>query len=324
MKEEENFTMKRKSCFPVGNNGIDDDVSRSFRKVQPAHYIFKIESFSTLWETNTEKYESDEFESGGYKWKLCLYPNGNTKRNVNDHISLSLLISDTKDFPLVWELNVEFKLFIFNHIKGEYLTVQDGDGRISRFHGMKTELGFDQFLSLETFKDSSHGFLVDDCCLFGAEVFVIKYTGRGECLSMIKEPKANFHTWKVQNFSTITEASVSSEVFKIGERKWALCLYPKGNDNGKSSSLSLCLKVFDCAKLGRLYAKFKLVIRDQLQSKHVEKQGARWYSASAYNWGYSSFMLLNDLNDKSKGFIVNDTLIVEVEILVMSVIKNFT
>lgn len=46
-----------------------------------------------------------------------------------------------------------------------------------------------------------------------------------------------------------------------------------------------------------------------------------WYCASRENWGYSSFMLLSDLNDKSKGFILKDTLIIEVEILVMSVVK---
>jgi len=32
------------------------------------HYTLKIESFSLLLKTKVEKYESDVFEAGGYKW----------------------------------------------------------------------------------------------------------------------------------------------------------------------------------------------------------------------------------------------------------------
>lgn len=35
-------------------------------------------------------------------------------------------------------------------------------------------------------------------------------------------------------------------------------------------------------------------------------------------------MLLSDLNDRSKGFKLKDTLIVEVEVLVMSVVKHLS
>uniref|UniRef100_A0A5B7ADG4 MATH domain-containing protein n=1 Tax=Davidia involucrata TaxID=16924 RepID=A0A5B7ADG4_DAVIN len=310
---------------PVNNGAVD--VSRSLREVQPAHYLFKIESFSILLETNIEEFESDDFEAGGYKWKLRFYPNGNKKRNVNGHISLYLVISDTKTLPRGWEVNIQFKLFVFDHIRDKYLTVQDGDGSIRRFHGMKTEWGFDQLLSLDTFKDASNGYFLDDSCVFGAEVFVIKYAGRGECLSMIKQPNGNIYTWKVRNFAAVSNESLYSEEFITGERKWKLMVYPKGNANEKGKSLSLFLGVADCATLPlnwKLYAQYKLRIKDQVNSKHLEKQASHWFTASMIDWGYSSFMLLSDLNDKSRGFIVDNTLIVEVEISVMSVIKNFT
>lgn len=48
-------------------------VLRTIRDAQPAHYLFKIESFSILSEEKIEKYESDDFEVGGYKWYLLFY-----------------------------------------------------------------------------------------------------------------------------------------------------------------------------------------------------------------------------------------------------------
>ncbi|WJZ84068.1 hypothetical protein VitviT2T_003693 [Vitis vinifera] len=79
---------------------------------------------SVLLDTSIEKYESGSFEVGGYKWRLCLYPNGNKKSDGDGHISLYLVISDTQNLPLGWEVTVSFKLFVFNHIHEEYLTVQ--------------------------------------------------------------------------------------------------------------------------------------------------------------------------------------------------------
>ncbi|KAA8545756.1 hypothetical protein F0562_020793 [Nyssa sinensis] len=301
------------------------DVSRTFREIQPAHYLFKIESFSLLLETNTEKYESDEFEAGGYKWRLHFYPNGNKKRNVIDSISLYLVITDTKNLPQLWEVNVQFKFFVFDHIRDKYLTVQDADGMIRRFHGAKTEWGFDEFLSLKTFKTDSNGYLLDDSCVL-AKVFVIKYGGKGECLSMIKEPQDNIYTWKIDNFSAITQESLFSETFNMGEQKWKLLLYPRGNVLGKGKSLSLFLEAADeeTRPLNwKLYAKYKLRIIDQINAKHFEKQGGDWFSDSNNSGGFWSFMLLSDLHG-GWGFIVKNTLIVEVEILIMSSIKNLT
>ncbi|KAA8545761.1 hypothetical protein F0562_020788 [Nyssa sinensis] len=299
--------MAKNSCraiVPFENNDIDGEVSRSLRAVRPAHYLLNIQSFSTFYETDIENYETGDFEAGGYKWKLCLYPNGNKKRNVNDHISLYLVISDTKNLPHGWEVNIQFKFFVFDHIKDKYLTVQDGGGRVRRFHAIKTEWGFDQFLSLDTFKNVSNGYLCDDSCILGAEVFVIHYAGEGECLSLIKAPAGNIYTWKVHNFSALSKEELSSEEFKTGKGKWydfffvflefccsqlksiiyvasrnelrTLTLYPKGTASVEGESLSLFLSIADSATLPlnrKIYAKYKLRIRDQLNNKHKEREG---------------------------------------------------
>ncbi|KAK7841564.1 ubiquitin carboxyl-terminal hydrolase 12 [Quercus suber] len=46
-----------------------------------------------------------------------------------------------------------------------------------------------------------------------------------------------------------------------------------------------------------------------------------WFSASCNDWGFSQLLSRKDLEDASKGFLVEDTLIVEAEIMVMSTVK---
>ena len=48
-----------------------------------------------------------------------------------------------------------------------------------------------------------------------------------------------------------------------------------------------------------------------------------WFSKSVKDRGFSQFLLLENLNDALKGFLVNDTLIVEAEIMAVSNIKLF-
>ncbi|XP_058189547.1 serine carboxypeptidase-like 1 [Rhododendron vialii] len=84
---------------------------------------------------------------------------------------------------------------------------------------MNTEWGFDELLSLDTLNDASNGYLVDDCCVFGAEVFVLKCNGQGECRSMMKDPMNNIYTWKVNKLSPAGNI-VFSDQFVVGENAW--------------------------------------------------------------------------------------------------------
>ena len=85
---------------------------------------------------------------------------------------------------------------------------------------MKTKWGIPKFIDLNTFNNRSNGYLVNGTCTFGAEVFVVKNTFEGECLSMIEEPITCTHTWKVDSFSTKTLVRYESEVFVGGDYKW--------------------------------------------------------------------------------------------------------
>ncbi|XAR69321.1 Ubiquitinyl hydrolase 1 [Bertholletia excelsa] len=238
--------MEEKSCHPLPVDiGSSGKISRSLRDIPPAHYTLKIESFSQLSEmlsdTKAHNYVSEVFEASGYKWKLSLYPKGDKERNGEGHISLYLVIAETKDLPLGWEVNVNFKLFLFDQIQDKYMAIQDADGKVKRFHEMKTEWGFAQLVPLSVFNDANNGYLICDTCVFGVEIFAINYSGKGECISNVVGLEST-HTWKISNFSALGDVCHKSDVFTIGNHNWELRLYPKGNLHGKKeNSLSLYL-----------------------------------------------------------------------------------
>ncbi|KAE8056851.1 hypothetical protein FH972_013587 [Carpinus fangiana] len=148
---------------------------RSTRDLPAPHYTFQIKNFSLLLRMKKKKCHSGQFEVDGYQWRLVLYPNGRKNSNGKGHISLYLEIADTKDFPHGWEVNVNIiRFFVFDQIRDKYLIIQDANGRVKHFHNLKTEWGFAQLLSHDSLNDSSNGYLFDDTCVFGVEVFVIK------------------------------------------------------------------------------------------------------------------------------------------------------
>ncbi|KAE8721254.1 dnaJ protein-like protein 2-like [Hibiscus syriacus] len=301
-------------------------MERCTREIPPAHYSFKIEGFSLLSDTKVEKIESGIFEAGGYKWRMVLYPNGNAKSNGKDFISLYLAIEETKSLPQRWEVNAEFKLFVFDQKENNYLTVQDsGDKRIKRFHEMKTEWGFSKLISLETLKNTSnYGYLCNGSCEFGAEIFVIKPCGKSECLSMIKNPDRSTLTWNLEKFSTLKETSYLSKPFTVGGRKWNLRVYPEGNGDTKGDWLSVYIILSDSDNLppkGTVYAQYTIRVLDQRRDQHAQKSGKKWFSVANKSWGYD-VVRLGDLHEKSKGFVMNDTLIIEAKITLISVTKS--
>ncbi|XP_042504349.1 uncharacterized protein LOC122081331 isoform X2 [Macadamia integrifolia] len=161
----------------------DGGLSRSTRDEQPTHYTFKITQFSLFSEQSEERCYSQAFQAGGYIWKLVLYPNGNDK-GKGHHLSLYLQIGYSVLLPLGWEVQAVFRLFAFDQIRGRYLMLEETQGK--RFHAMKTVWGSDEFIPLRVFKNQSYGYLVNDTCVFGAEVFIIgeSRSGQNECLCL--------------------------------------------------------------------------------------------------------------------------------------------
>ena len=96
----------------------------------------------------------------------------------------------------------------------------DANDKIWRFRDTKTEWGFTELLSLDTFKEGSKGYLVDDSCVFGVEVFVVKYDVKGESISLIDNPSSTQSYLWVPREKLSSREEVFSKEFVCGGYNW--------------------------------------------------------------------------------------------------------
>lgn len=288
------------------------------RDATPSHYLFKIESFSLLSKASIEKLILDNFEAGGYKWNLSIHLTGNKSLNVTDHISIYVELAETSSLPTGWEVNAIINFFIFNQVLDKYFGLQDV--RVKHFHAMKSKYGVAKFIDLKTFANPINGYLINDACVFGAEVFVVKNTFKGERLSMMRDPPTYYHTWKVSNFSSLLDDFYESESF--GCYKWKILLYPNGNTEGKGNCISLFLDVCRSSipPNTKLLTKFILCVEDQMNGKNIESKGECLYTPTNRAFGGRKFMTLAKLKDPKEGYLVDDSCIIRAEVTLHGVV----
>ncbi|KAL8264647.1 hypothetical protein R6Q59_022777 [Mikania micrantha] len=234
--------------------------------------------------------------------RLDIHPNN------DDHISLHVVICDTGSDSKGWEVCVDVSFFVYDHTQNNYVTFQDVNGHRTRFHMKKTTWGFDKLISTESFMESENGYLFNDSCVFGAEIFEVpQFTRLDRCLLMTKPlPTMNIFTWTIKIFSSLTEEKLRSDAFKIGKVKWNLSLYPKGSGLGKGTHLSIFLGVHDAMSLPngwKVFADCKFWIKNHFNN---------WF-CNSNSTGFPTFMLLSKLIDGKNVFLLNDSLIVEVD-----------
>ncbi|KAK9934084.1 hypothetical protein M0R45_021241 [Rubus argutus] len=144
-----------------------------------------------------------------------------------------------------WEICVDFRLFLLDQKKGKYLVLEDAFAKENCFHGeMLRSPGFDNLMSLEEFTDASNGYVVDDTCVFGAEV---------------------------EQFSKLKAEYYVSKTFNAGDQKWQILLYPKGYGEGNGTHLSIFLSLADwkpTPPVSKIFAVFSLSIVDQKHADH--------------------------------------------------------
>ncbi|KAL2534874.1 TRAF-like family protein [Abeliophyllum distichum] len=296
-----------------------DGISRSVSDTPPNHYTMKIQLFSQLAKNKIETYQSSDFEAGGYKWKLVVYPNGNKDKGITDHISLYLAMTQVDSLNPGWEIRTVFRLYLLDQNKDNYFTLGDTAGK--RFHRMKFEWGFDKFVPLTLFNDPAKGFLVNDTCVFGAEVYVTqeKHTGKGEILSMIKDAISYKHTWRIDNFSSLKDECLNSIPFNAADQTWKIQVYPKGKGSGIGTYMSIFLALAEPEKLSsttKIYAEFTLRILDQINGKHYFGTANYWFSASNNVRGWPRFVSLPYFNMPQGGLQFKNICIVEAEVTV--------
>ncbi|KAL3623689.1 hypothetical protein CASFOL_032505 [Castilleja foliolosa] len=292
------------------------------RVVSPANFLLKIDSFSLLHKHGIYELKTKEFKSGDYKWRLVIYPNG---KDEEGYISIYLAIADKSALPSTWEVNATFSICLFNHISDNY---RYSIGSAVRFHALKPEWGFKKFISKKNLTDLSKGYLVDDKCVFGAEIFVNEHKTVTQSLSLNSVYTDPYkREFKISNFSILKEKWVS-KVFEVGGHKWKIEAHPNGCEEETGRSLSIFLSHIvsnNRPSSERVCPCFTMRVKDQ-SSDHKHHQmtlSDRWFSASeAYDWGWYSFIELSSLKDPNKGFIVNDCCLLEIEITVVFAVST--
>ncbi|KAH7866206.1 hypothetical protein Vadar_017070 [Vaccinium darrowii] len=137
-------------------------------------------------------------------------------------------------------------------------------------------------------------------------------------------PSARF-TWTIENFTRLNTKKLYSEIFLVGGYKWRVLIFPKGNN---VEHLSMYLDVADSATLPygwSRYAQFSLAVINQLTNKFtVRKDTQHQFNARESDWGFTSFMPLGELYDPSRGYLVNDTVVVEADVAVRKVVDYWS
>ncbi|KAL1200749.1 Ubiquitin C-terminal hydrolase 12 [Cardamine amara subsp. amara] len=306
---------------------------RVLREKRPSSKIVTITSFSVI-KGRGEPYESSVFEVAGYKWRLVLYVNGNSKDGGNGHISLYVRIEETESLPRGWEVSVDLKLFVRNAKQLKYLTVTDG--LVKRFNDAKKEWGFGQFIPLSTFYNTNEGYIVQDTVSFGAEISIVNPAEisivnpaeQQEKVTFISNPPDNVFTWKILRFSTLKDQYYYSDDFLVGDRYWRLGFNPKAYGDVRDVTVRpYALPLYLYARGFRTNAvatntwgAVNLRLKNQRSSNHRQEHSAAWYPIrSGYGVGVGNIILLSDLYDESEGYLVNDAIIFQAEMVKVSV-----
>ncbi|GAB4835069.1 hypothetical protein Ancab_039314 [Ancistrocladus abbreviatus] len=270
---------------------VENPIVQSTRDKEPSHFIFEIESFSSLQEsiakTGTYRIESSEFSAERQRWALVIYPNGNKKQEgSNGYISLYLKMLDK---PIGGQsVYTSFKFFIFDKIRETYTIIQDVRER--RFDAGHLEWGVVQALSIADFNDPKKGWLVNDSCTFGAEVYIIGGTAATSRLCLTPLRSSHPFRWQVHDFPSRT-TDVDSSAFSIEGHSWKLHLHIGTNDDDgevRSPLLYLCLdNGTDLIGGRKVLVHCEIVIKDELLGSKDTKSVVYWFDSdnNSYNIG---------------------------------------
>ncbi|KAJ0092090.1 hypothetical protein Patl1_27031 [Pistacia atlantica] len=137
---------------------------------------------------------------------------------------------ETSSLPAGWEVKVIFNFLIYNQLEDKYDSFQDG--RVGRYHAMKTKWGITKCIDLKSFHDPLKGYLIDDTCVFGAEE--------------------------------------SYESIPFGDCNWKILFYPNGIAEVEGNNISIFIslpKSFIPDGTTKLFVKFILRVKNQIGRK---------------------------------------------------------
>ncbi|KAL0664030.1 hypothetical protein Bca4012_100867 [Brassica carinata] len=305
---------------------------RTLREHPPSSYSLKIHNFSQFEKSTVSsdhKYKSRIFSSGGYNWRLIIYPQGNGKDNGSGYISMYVEIESESLMVLTppTEVFAEIRFFVYNKKENKYRTIQDIE--VKRFNALKTVWGLQQILPCDTFSNPENGYIFEGGqCEFGVDVIVSLPLTNWEVLSYTEKFSDSKFSWAIKNFSELKENVQTSKSFSMGGKKWFLKLYPKGDSRADGKCLSIFLCLADCDKPKpdeKIFVQANFRVLDPRGSNHFQRQCIiqnyinYWYNEQHLGGGWIQFLSLPEL--RKVYFDKEDTLKVEIEFKAVSAAK---
>ncbi|XP_019097970.1 PREDICTED: MATH domain and coiled-coil domain-containing protein At1g31390-like [Camelina sativa] len=131
-------------------------------------------------------------------------------------------------------------------------------------------------------------------------------------------------TWTIKNFSSLQSDNISSDNFVVGDSKWRLLAYPKGDrSSNKNLYLSVYLIVADSETLPygwKRHIKFRLTVVNQTSEKLSQQNVTQhWFEEKAKSWGFFEMLPLAKLVNQNDGFLMNGEVKIVAEVGVLEV-----
>ncbi|KAG6501601.1 hypothetical protein ZIOFF_041484 [Zingiber officinale] len=209
-----------------------------------------------------------------------------------------------------------YKLFIYDQLHAEHMQKEGEEYFHSKSHGFCCKVTLNQFDS------SKSGLLVNDCCVFGADVLEeckLDKEGISESMSLNKDTTPRIYTWVIKDVSK-SKNRLFSQVFAVGGYNWSIWIDPNLATN--KDFLGVFLSMDNAASLASktsVYVEYSFCLLDVHNAKHLKITGKRLFSSKSSSWGWREFLSWNDVQDPSRGFLRNDTCIIEASVVVLGV-----
>ncbi|KAJ4827112.1 hypothetical protein Tsubulata_002454 [Turnera subulata] len=88
----------------------------------------------------------------------------------------------------------------------------------------------------------------------------------------------------------------------------------------------ICLRSFDQSMENKspekVFAHFMLRLRDQFDNNHYEITGEHWFQVSSNDWGFPDFIPVSDLIEEDNGYLVDGSIIIEAELILVSTTRD--
>ncbi|KAG6530462.1 uncharacterized protein LOC122040293 [Zingiber officinale] len=278
-------------------------------------FRWMIDGFSTIANGGADTYYSGSFTACGFNWKLRL--ESVLEEEGEKYVGLYLSHDDAASKSSV--IKAIYKLFIYDQLHAEHIQKEGQD----YFHSTSHD-GFCCKVALNKFNSPKSGLLVNDCCIFGADVleaFACKLDKEGvsETLSLNKDVTPRIYTWVIKDVSK--SKVFNSEAFAAGGYDWSILLYP--NLAGYKDFLAVFLWMDNAANLApktSVYVNYSFCLLDQHNAKHWKRSGKYLFSSESSNWAWGALFSWRKVQDPSRGFLLNETLIIEASVVVLGVV----